>query len=202
MRIKLNPLYAVYVRERFMADTLFLQSIIQFAPLRNFTRIHISQPLVISVRELFPKALIDEQNLTHNALFEIIWSFLAAPTFHDDNWLKWSLNGSYHRSGGLPSTIFPRLGEYVYHKYGKCHRIERDRTTNLTLPAFVRKFDSNFGWYKNGVFHRTDRDRATKLMLPASILEFCCKWYINGHLSRLDRDQETGAILPNIVYLT
>ena len=170
--------------------TLFAQTIIQFAPLRAFARVSQTREYSHIIRELFPKALFHERDVSSALLFEIAWSFLS-----QSDKTHWAMNGYHHRIGGLPAII--RSNDAQWWHLGKgCHRTDRDPRTGLTLPAIIET--KGYFWYHNGDLCHTDRDPRTGLTLPAVINVLGFRWYRGGRLYRCDKDA-SGNDLPDTI---
>ena len=182
-------------------NTLFAQSIAQFAPLRAFARMHIPRDYcgyTQLIRDLFPKALFHEHNASRELLFEIAWSFLSQPQLNViDGWHK--ISGAQHRIGGLPAVI--RDHQASWYCDGLRHRDDKDSRTGLTFPAEIWNYDINsYEWYTNGKMNRTDKDARTGLTLPATITRVdTFIWWKNGNTIRNERDPITGSALSALI---
>ena len=177
-------------------NALFAQSITQFTTLRAYTRLPVigERDQIAIVRDLFPKAVIDEQEITGEYVFEIAWSFLSQkPTG------EWVMNGTAHRIGGLPAIIYAPTNALWWRQNGGWHRNCKDLRTGLTFPAMIHANGAR-EWLQREGWHRIDKDPRTGLTLPAVIGVFGYCWYYDGKLHRDDRDPRTGVILPAVIY--
>jgi hypothetical protein len=179
----------------------FTLSIIQFAELRDFSRIpYMLLTPAHCIRHIFPKALFHEKDATYAFIFEIAWSFLSRDNVTPTNWI---INKCFHRVGGLPASIAVKYKIYVYYINGINTRDDKDPKTNLTLPAFVDNESESYTWNKNGKCHRDERDLRTGLQLPAEFARGnrTIYWMINNMMIRKDKSKLTGDVLPHCIHI-
>ena len=182
-------------------NTLFAQSVAQFATLRVFARLlRNNRAPAQLIRELFPKALFNERDASYPLLAEIAWSFLSQPLIvaTQSEWYK--ARDMHHRIGGLPATIGSQYYRWYYN--GINHRGDKDPRTGLTLPAVIWSDTRDYQWKTNGKMTRNDKDPRTGLTLPAEMTgDRAFVWWKNDRMMRDDRDPITGVVLPDYVDL-
>lgn len=201
-------------------DTLFAQSIAQFANLRVYARSCARARRQMFARlyddiqedydraehariihELFPKASFREQNITSETFFKIAWSFLSTPAIMLDR-KEWTIK-EFHifRMGGLPAVIYEN-GSLEWQMRGKYCRDDKDPRTCLTLPTTIYK--DNMRLDKQDDRHNSHFREYRRLGLSDHIwlidTRGMMEWIRGVDHHRDDKDPRTGLILPAVIH--